>query len=197
MRANTASHCMRIRARANRARGRRRPRQHARDARHTPPRRRRRRAEARRRIARKYRHGNQRPRHVHRARAAAQTPRASGDLEKVIALLDDGADGNIRACGEVRPRARRATTRWWMNSSIGRGRRVGARDASRAAGRRGNSMRWWTVGDWGSRRDARRTRARRTRAMTDGTAVRRFYARRVMQGRRRRCLPRAVDTWTC
>ena len=31
-----------------------------------------------------------------------------GDLEKVIALLDDGADGNIRACGEVRPRARRA-----------------------------------------------------------------------------------------
>ena len=28
---------------------------------------------------------------------------ADGDLEKVIALLDDGADGNIRACGEVRP----------------------------------------------------------------------------------------------
>ena len=29
---------------------------------------------------------------------------ADGDLEKVIALLDDGADGNIRACGEVRPK---------------------------------------------------------------------------------------------
>ena len=60
-----------------------------------------------------------------------------GDLEKVIALLDDGADGNIRACGEVRPRARRAKTRWWMNSSIERGGRGGRRGASRAAGRGG------------------------------------------------------------
>ena len=76
-----------------------------------------------------------------------------GDLEKVIALLDDGADGNIRACGEVRPRARRAKTRWWMNSSIERGGSGGGR-ARRERRGRGNSMRWWTVGDWGSRRDA-------------------------------------------
>jgi hypothetical protein len=33
---------------------------------------------------------------------------ADGDLAKVIALLDDGADGNIRACGEVRWRRCRA-----------------------------------------------------------------------------------------
>ena len=33
---------------------------------------------------------------------------ADGDLAKVIELMDDGADVDIRACGEVRDRARRA-----------------------------------------------------------------------------------------
>ena len=90
---------------------------------------------------------------------------ASGDLEKVIALLDDGADGNIRACGEVRPK--RGARDAMVDEFFDRTRASGGGGTRRGGGRRGNSMRWWTVGDWGSRRAAR-TRARRRRAMTDG-----------------------------
>jgi hypothetical protein len=90
---------------------------------------------------------------------------ADGDLEKVIALLDDGADGNIRACGEVRPK--RGARDAMVDEFFDRTRASGRGGTRRGGGRRGNSMRWWTVGDWRSRRAAR-TRARRRRAMTDG-----------------------------
>ena len=132
MRANTASHCMRIRAGANRARGRRRPRQHARDG-----------------VTRRRDADADAPKRGDESRvniamgindhdtftglAPLHDAARDGDLEKVIALLDDGADGNIRACGEVRPRARRAKSDGGriLRSNTGGG---GGRDASRAAG---------------------------------------------------------------
>jgi hypothetical protein len=36
---------------------------------------------------------------------------ANGDLSKVVEIMDDGADVNIRACGEVRARRREIDAR--------------------------------------------------------------------------------------
>lgn len=36
---------------------------------------------------------------------------ANGDLAKVVEIMDDGADVNIRACGEVRARRREIDSR--------------------------------------------------------------------------------------
>lgn len=63
---------------------------------------------------------------------------ANGDLSKVVEIMDDGADVNIRACGEVRARRREIDSRVGTMVSTclcarGGDARGGARESAREA----------------------------------------------------------------
>ena len=88
---------------------------------------------------------------------------ADGDLEKVIALLDDGADGNIRACGEVRPK--RGARDAMVDEFFDRTRASGRGGTRRGGGEKGefDAM----VDGWGLRIAARGAEASETEASDD------------------------------